>query len=85
MRSITAEIILILTNVTWTNVTWTNVTVTVGICSRSSQKPFKFNQNQINNSGDILDIDKCHLFKCCLVKCHRDSWNLSYIFSGTCL
>ena len=47
--------------------------------------PLKFNQNEINNSWDILDIDKCHLFKCCPDKCHRDIWNMSYMFPGTCL
>ena len=49
IRSITAEIFLIWTNVArtnvvWTNVArtnvfWTNVTMTVGICSRWSQEP----------------------------------------------
>ena len=37
--SVTAEIFLIWTNVARTNVAWTNVTVTVGICSRCSQRP----------------------------------------------
>ena len=30
--SVTAEILLIQTNVAWTYVAWTNVTMTVGIC-----------------------------------------------------
>ena len=37
--SVTGEIFLKRTNVLGTNVAWTNVTVTVGICSRWSQKP----------------------------------------------
>ena len=39
IRSITAEIFLIWTNIEWTNVAWTNVTVTFGICFRCSQEP----------------------------------------------
>ena len=39
IRSVIAEIFLIWTNVARTNVAWTNVTVTVGICSRCSQRP----------------------------------------------
>ena len=39
IKSVTADIILIWTNVTWTNVAWTNVTLTLGICSRWSQEP----------------------------------------------
>ena len=40
---ITAEVLLIWTNVTRTNVAWTNVTVTFGICFRCSQEhTFKF-------------------------------------------
>ena len=38
IRSVTAEIFLIWTNVARTNVTWTNVTLTVGICSECSQE-----------------------------------------------
>ena len=37
--SVTAEILLIWTNVPRRNVAWTNVTVTVGICSKWSQEP----------------------------------------------
>jgi len=35
--------------------------------------PLKFGQNQVNNSWDILDMDKCRQDKCCLDKCYRDS------------
>ena len=37
IESVTAEILLIWTNVARTNVAWTNVTVTVGICCNCSQ------------------------------------------------
>ena len=37
--SVTAEIMLIWTNVAKTYVTWTNVTVTFDICQRWSQEP----------------------------------------------
>ena len=33
--------------------------------------PLKFQQNQVSNNWDILDMDKFHLDKC-----PRDSWNL---------
>ena len=36
----------------------------------------KFGQNQISNSWDIPDMDKCPHDKCCLDKCPRDSLNL---------
>ena len=39
IRSVTAEIFLIWTDVARTNVAWTNVTATVGIYSRCSQEP----------------------------------------------
>ena len=39
IRSIRTEIFLIKTDVAWTNVASTNVTMTVGICSKCSQKP----------------------------------------------
>ena len=39
IKSVIAEIFLILTNVTRANVAWTNVTVTGGICSIYSQGP----------------------------------------------
>ena len=64
--SVTDEIFLIWTNVTRTNVAWTKVTAL----------PLKFGQNLVTNSCDIPDMDKCHQDKCCLNKCHRDSWNL---------
>ena len=38
--------------------------------------PLKFSPNRISNSWDIPDMYKCHQNKCCLDKCHRDSWNL---------
>ena len=38
IESVTAEIFLILTNVTKTNVVWTNVNLIVGICSREREK-----------------------------------------------
>ena len=36
--------------------------------------PLKFHQNRVSNSWYILDVNKCLLEKCCLNKCHRDSW-----------
>ena len=38
--------------------------------------PLKFHQNQVNKNWDIPDMDRCHLDKCCIYKCHHDSWNL---------
>ena len=43
----------------------------------------KFDQNQVNNSGDFLDMDKYRQNKCCLDKCHHDSWNLFKMVKGT--
>ena len=53
--SVTAEIFLILTNVTWTNVAWTNVTATVEICSKyipehTFKVSSKFSQQQMRYS-----------------------------------
>ena len=36
----------------------------------------KFSPNHVSNSWDIPDMYKCHQNKCCLDKCHCDSWNL---------
>ena len=38
--------------------------------------PLKFSQNRVSNSWDIPNMYKCHQNKCCLDKCHPDSWNL---------
>ena len=35
----------------------------------------KFGQNQVSNSWDITDMDKCRQDKCCLDKCRHGSWN----------
>ena len=35
----------------------------------------KFGQNWFSSSWDIADMDKCHQVKCCLNKCHYDSWH----------
>ena len=72
IRSGTAEIFLIWTNVARTNiartngartnvartnVAWTNIIIE--ICSRCSQelKPLRFCQNRVNSSRDIADIE----------------------------
>ena len=48
IRSGTAEIFLIWTNVARTNVAWTNVNMTVGIFSRCSQEPtFKVSSKSV--------------------------------------
>ena len=38
--------------------------------------PVKFHQNRVSNSWDIPDMDICREDKCCVDKCHPDSWNL---------
>ena len=45
----------------------------------------KFGQNQISNSWDISEMNKCHQDKFCLDKCHRYSWNLLKMVPGTYL
>ena len=51
--------------------------VTVGICSRLFRNlPLKFGQNRVSDSWDIPDMDKSCKDKCCLNKCHFDSWNM---------
>ena len=48
IRSVTAKIFLIWTNVTSINVAWTSVTLTVGICSWCSQEPiFKVSSKSV--------------------------------------
>ena len=37
-------------NVARTNVAGTNINMTVGICSKCSQEPLKFDQNLVGNS-----------------------------------
>ena len=32
----------------------------------------KFGKNQVSNTWDIPDMDKCYQDKCCLDKCHAD-------------
>ena len=55
IRSVTAEIFLIWTNVARTNVAWTNVTMTVGICSRCSKEPtFKVSSKSGHITVEIL-------------------------------
>ena len=39
--------------------------------------PLKFGQNRVSNSRDISDMDKC-----CLGKCHIDSWLTEYGWSS---
>ena len=43
----------------------------------------KFGQNRVSDSWDIPDMDKCHKDKCCLNKCHCDSWNMFKKVAGT--
>ena len=45
--------------------------------------PLKFGQNWVNNSWDIPDMDKCRKDKCCLNKCHFESWNMLKKVPGT--
>ena len=40
----------------------------------------KFGQNQVNNSWDIPDMDKCRQDKCSPDKCHP--WQLEYVQDG---
>ena len=47
--------------------------------------PLKFGQNWVNNSWDIPDMDKYRQDKCCMDKCHCDSWNLYKMVPGTYL
>ena len=54
--SLTAEILLIWTNVTRTDVAWTNVTATVGICSRCSQGPMFKVWSRCLWFGEDLDV-----------------------------
>ena len=61
--SITAEILLIWTNVAVTFVDWTKVTVTVDICWNL---PLQFAQNGEGNSRGIPDMDECRQDKCLL-------------------
>ena len=42
----------------------------------------KFGQNQVSNSWDIPDMDKCRQDKSYLDKCRHDSWNPFKIFQG---
>ena len=42
--------------------------------------PFVFGQNQVSNSWDIPDADKCRQDKCYQDKCNRNSKNLSEMF-----
>ena len=53
IRSVTAEILLILTNVARTNVAWTNVHLTI-----FGSK--KFGPNCVSNCTDIAVMDECH-------------------------
>ena len=71
---VTAEILMIRTNVARKYVAWSNVILTVGIYLRwyKELKPLKFGQNWISNSWNIPDMDKSHLDKCCLDKCPRN-------------
>ena len=74
--SVTAEIFLTWTNVPMTNVAWTNVPVTFkSVQDGPRNLTLKFCQNQVSNSWDIPDMDKCCQSKCCLDKCRHDSWN----------
>ena len=62
-------------NVTWTNVAWTNVTME-SVLDVSMNLHLKFHQNRVSNSWDNPDMDKCHLSKCCLDRCHCDCQSL---------
>ena len=46
VKKVTAEILLIRTNIARINVAWKNV-------------PSKFGQNRVSNSWDIADMEKC--------------------------
>ena len=84
--SVTAEIFLIWTNVARTNVAWSNVTAIVEIFQDSPKNlHLKFCQNQVSNSGDFPNMDKCCRDECCLDKCYWDSCNLFKIVPRTCL
>ena len=56
---VTAEILMIRTNVARKYVAWSNVILTVGIYLRwyKELKPLKFGQNWISNSWDIADVE----------------------------
>ena len=43
----------------------------------------KFGQNQVRNSSDIADTDKCCQDICCLDKCHHGSWHLLKMVPGS--
>ena len=43
--------------------------------------PLKFGQNQVTNSWDIPDVDKCRQDKCCLDKYRGDSCSLLYMIT----
>ena len=45
----------------------------------------KSGENQISNSWYIPDMDKCHMNKCCMDKCHCDTWNLFKMIQGAYL
>ena len=75
---------MIWTNVARTNVARTNITVTVFFCKDGPMNLLlKFGKNRVSNSWDIPDMDKCHQDKCCVEKCHCDSYNLSKMVPGT--
>ena len=42
----------------------------------------KGGQNRVRNSWDIPDMDKHYVDKCCLEKCHFDSWNMFKMVQG---
>ena len=61
-------------NVARSNVAWINVAMLQLISVRNGHRKLtlKFGQNQVTNSLDIVDMDKCHQDKCCMDKCPFD-------------
>ena len=50
---------LICTDVSWTYVAWTNGWL-ASVKDGKRNLPLKSGQNQVSNSGDIANMEKCH-------------------------
>ena len=76
--SVTAEILLIWTIVSRTYMLPGQMSPWQLASAKDCPKslPIKFGQNQVSNSWDTPDMDKCRQDKYCLDKCHPDIWSL---------
>ena len=71
IEPVTAEILLMWTNVARTNVAWTNVTVTAGICCRCSQGPMFKVWSKSGHNSIFLRRTGCWEFWICWWKIVR--------------